>query len=54
MGDKIHAEKALQFVGRSVKAGNTTPEQAAHIREMAHEELGTPNTGRPKPSRGVR
>ncbi len=38
--DKVHAEKALQLVGRSVKAGNTTPAQAATIKAKARAKLG--------------
>lgn len=37
--DKIHAEKALQLVGRSVRAGNTTPAQAATVRRKASAKL---------------
>lgn len=37
--DKIHAEKALQFVGRSEEKGHITPEEAAHIRHVAHAYL---------------
>lgn len=39
MPDKIHAEKALQLVGRSVKAGNTTPAEAAMVRRKAKAKL---------------
>jgi hypothetical protein len=38
--DKVHAEKALQLVGRSVKAGNTTPAQAGTIKAKARAKLG--------------
>ncbi len=37
--DKIHAQKALQLVGRSVKAGNTTAAQAAVIKSKARNKL---------------
>lgn len=37
--DKIHAEKALELVGRSVRAGNTTPAQASTVRRKAKAEL---------------
>jgi hypothetical protein len=37
--DKVHDEKALQLVGRSVRAGNTTPAQATRIRARAHAAL---------------
>jgi len=40
VNDKVHAEKALQLVGRSVKAGNTTPAQAATIKAKARAKLG--------------
>jgi hypothetical protein len=37
--DKVHAQKALQLVGRSVAAGNTTPAQAATVRSKARAKL---------------
>lgn len=40
VNDKIHAQKALQLVGRSVKAGNTSPAEAAKIRAKAKRKLG--------------
>jgi hypothetical protein len=39
--DKIHAQKALQFVGRSETAGNITPMQAAIIKRKAKAKLGS-------------
>lgn len=39
--DKVHAEKALQFVGRSEEKGNVTPSEAAHIRSKAHAKLSS-------------
>ena len=39
--NKVHAEKALQLVGRSVKAGNTTPAEAAEVRSKARRALGS-------------
>lgn len=38
--DKVHAQKALQLVGRGVKAGNITASQAATIRSKARGKLG--------------
>lgn len=38
--DKIHAEKALQFVGKSEAKGNVTPMQAAMIKRKAKAKLG--------------
>jgi len=38
--DKAHARKALQLVGRSVKAGNISASQAAKIRSKANAVLG--------------
>lgn len=40
VNDKIHAEKALQMVGRSVKAGNISPATAARIKAKARKKLG--------------
>ena len=40
VNDKIHAEKALQLVGRSEKAGNISPMQAAAIKRKARMKLG--------------
>ena len=37
--DKIHQQKALQLVGRSLKAGNITPAQAATVRRKAAAKL---------------
>lgn len=39
INDKVHAQKALQLVGRSVTAGNTTPAQAATVRSKARAKL---------------
>jgi hypothetical protein len=41
VNDAIHAEKALQFVGRSAAAGNITPMQAAIIKRKAKAKLAT-------------
>jgi len=41
VNDKVHAEKALQLVGRSVNAGNTSPAQAATIRAKARAKLNS-------------
>jgi len=41
VNDAVHAEKALQLVGRSVKAGNTTPAEAAEVRTKARRALGS-------------
>lgn len=38
--DKVHAQKALQLVGRSVRAGNTTAAEASRIRSKARAKLG--------------
>jgi hypothetical protein len=38
--DKVHAQKALQLVGRSQSAGNITPMQAAMIKSKARAKLG--------------
>jgi hypothetical protein len=40
MPDKAHAVAAERLVGRSVKAGNTTPAQAATVRAKAKRMLG--------------
>jgi len=37
--DKVHAQKALQLVGRSQAAGNITPMQAAMIKSKARSKL---------------
>ena len=37
--DKPHAQKALQLVGRSVAAGNTTPAEAALVKTKAKAKL---------------
>jgi hypothetical protein len=39
INDKVHAVKALQLVGKSVAAGNTTPAQAATVRTKAKAKL---------------
>lgn len=38
--DKAHAEAALRLVGRAVKAGHITADQAAKIKSMARAKLG--------------
>lgn len=52
VNDKVHAEKALQLVGRSVKAGNTTPAEAATVRAKAKAVLG--KGGKSSPRRSAR
>ena len=54
INDKVHAEKALQLVGRSVKAGNTTPAQAARIKAKARRKLGTGDGGGASREAGTR
>lgn len=39
VNDKVHAEKALQLVGRSEKAGNISPSAAAEVRAKARKKL---------------
>ncbi len=39
LNDRIHQEKALQLVGRSLKAGNNSPAQAATVRRKARAKL---------------
>lgn len=38
--DKAHATAALRLVGRAVKAGHITQDQADKIRSMARAKLG--------------
>jgi hypothetical protein len=40
MPDKAHAIAAERLVGRSVKAGNITPAQAAIVKRKAKAKLG--------------
>lgn len=40
IGDKIHARKAEQLVGRSLAAGNITPEEASKVKHEAAQVLG--------------
>lgn len=40
VNDKTHAEKALQFVGKSEKAGNISSSPAAAIKAKAKKKLG--------------
>jgi hypothetical protein len=40
MPDANHARLALSMVGHSVKAGNTSPSQAATVRAKANRMLG--------------
>ncbi len=39
--DRDHAIEAKRLVGRSVRAGNTTPEEADRIRAKADKVLGS-------------
>lgn len=39
VNDQVHAEKALQLVGRSQAAGNITASQAASIKAKARAKL---------------
>ena len=39
VNDIVHADKALQFVGRAEEKGHITPEEAHHIRALAHSRL---------------
>jgi hypothetical protein len=43
VNDRIHAEKALQLVGRSEAAGNVSASQAASIKAKARAKLGAPS-----------
>jgi hypothetical protein len=53
--DKVHAQKALQFLSRSVKAGNTTPAEAATVRSKAKAKLaGAPPSMKPRAPRKLR
>jgi hypothetical protein len=38
--DRAHQEAALKLVGRSLKAGNITPAQAATVKRKARAKLG--------------
>ena len=38
--DKAHAQAALRLVGRAVKAGHITQDQADKIKSMARARLG--------------
>jgi hypothetical protein len=41
--DSIHAEKALQLVGRALKAGSITAEEASTVRRKARGALNRHN-----------
>ena len=45
--DSAHARKALQLVGRSVSAGNTSPSAAKGIRSKARKMLSRKMDGKP-------
>ena len=45
VNDKVHAEKALQLVGRGVKAGNISQSTADHIKSKARDKLGMAKGG---------